>query len=121
MSKAFTKEDVDPPERSGRVRAASGLPPGAANYITPAGAARLRQKLQLLGGATQSDPGKIAELKLVLESITVVNPPDSPDSTVGLGARVTVRDASNQIKTYRILGLDELDSDPDAVSWLSPD
>jgi hypothetical protein len=34
MSRAFIKEDVDPPERSGRKRSASGLPPGATNYIT---------------------------------------------------------------------------------------
>ena len=33
---------------------------------------------------------------------------------------MTVRDAANQLKTYRILGLDELDFDPDAVSWISP-
>src|SRR4051794_10555261 len=32
MSRAFIREDVDPPERSGRLRSASGLPPGATNY-----------------------------------------------------------------------------------------
>src|SRR5205814_5816772 len=37
MSRAFVKEDVDPPERSGRKRSASGLPPGATNYITARG------------------------------------------------------------------------------------
>jgi hypothetical protein len=34
VSRAFIKEDVDLPERSGRKRSASGLPPGATNYIT---------------------------------------------------------------------------------------
>ena len=44
MSRAFVKEDVDLPERSGRKRSASGLPPGATNYITARGAKRLRDE-----------------------------------------------------------------------------
>ena len=48
MSRAFIKEDVDPPERSGRKRSASGLPPGATNYITARGAKRLRDEVQKL-------------------------------------------------------------------------
>ena len=46
MSRAFVKEDVDPPEQSGRKRSASGLPPGATNYITARGEKRLREELQ---------------------------------------------------------------------------
>ena len=46
MSRAFVKEDVDLPERSGRKRSASGLPPGATNYITARGAKHLRDELQ---------------------------------------------------------------------------
>jgi hypothetical protein len=46
MSRAFIKEDVDLPERSGRKRSASGLPPGTTNYITARGAKRLRDELQ---------------------------------------------------------------------------
>jgi hypothetical protein len=48
MSRAFIKEDVDLPERSGRKRSASGLPPGATNYITARGAKHLREELQKL-------------------------------------------------------------------------
>jgi hypothetical protein len=48
MSRAFIKEDVDPPERSGRKRSASGLPPGATNYITARGARRLGDELNQL-------------------------------------------------------------------------
>src|SRR5881398_655482 len=48
MSRAFIKEDVDPPERSGRKRSASGLPPGATNYITARGAKRLHDQLKEL-------------------------------------------------------------------------
>jgi transcription elongation factor GreB len=120
MSKAFTKEDVDPPERSGRVRSVSGLPPGAINYITPEGAARLRQQLASIGDAEGDQAERIAELERILASVTVVEPPEEPGQSVGFGAKVTVRDAVGQLKTYRILGVDELDSDPEAVSWISP-
>lgn len=119
MSKAFTKEDVDPPERSGRVRSASGLPPGAANYITPGGAVRLRQELASIRGTDGDHAERIAELERILASVTVVEPSEEPGPSVGFGARVTVRDATNQLKVYRILGVDELDLDPNAVSWIS--
>ena len=51
MSGAFVKEDADLPERSGRKRSASGLRPGATNYITARGAKRLRDELQKLRAA----------------------------------------------------------------------
>jgi len=51
MSRAFIKEDADLPERSGRKRSASGLPPRATNYITADGAKRLREELQNLRAA----------------------------------------------------------------------
>ena len=76
MSRAFIREDVDPPERSGRVRSASGLPPGAMNYITAHGARRLGAELNELRRAN-SDPARIAELgdKVKLEdghTVTIV-------------------------------------------------
>lgn len=120
MSKAFTKEDIDPPERSGRVRSASGLPPGAANYITPGGAARLRRELRQLRGADGGHAERIADLMRILGSVTVVEPPEDPGRDVGFGARVTLCDPGNREKTYRILGVDELELDPAAVSWVSP-
>jgi transcription elongation factor GreB len=119
MSKAFTKEDVDPPERSGRVRSASGLPPSATNYMTPGGAARLRQELERFRGGGADQKERVVELEQILASIVVVEPPNEPWESVGFGAKVTVRDAAGQLRTYRILGVDELDSDPDAVSWIS--
>ena len=54
MSRAFVKEDVDPPERSGRKRSASGLPPGATNYITARGAKRLREELKSFAQQTRA-------------------------------------------------------------------
>jgi transcription elongation factor GreB len=119
MSKAFTREDVDPPERSGRVRAASGLPPGAVNYITARGARRLRTELEKLRTAN-SGRERIAELERILASVTIVEPPESPSDSVTFGAVVTVQDTNDKIESYRIVGVDELDFEQGAVSWISP-
>ena len=75
MSRAFVKEDVDPPERSGRKRSASGLPPGATNYITARGAKQLRDELQKLSAA-KANSERVAELERVLASVHIVDPPD---------------------------------------------
>ena len=50
----------------------------------------------------------------------MVEPAKESGTSVGFGATVTVRDAGNQLKCYRILGVDELDFDPEAISWISP-
>jgi transcription elongation GreA/GreB family factor len=118
MSKAFTKEDVDPPERSGRVRSASGLPPGALNYMTRRGAKRLQAELEKLRRAKR-EPARIAELDAVLASVTVVDPPDPADNSVAFGAVVTVDDGKAR-HTYRIVGVDEIDFEAETVSWISP-
>jgi hypothetical protein len=62
MSRAFVKEDLDLPERSGRKRSASALPPGATNYITARGAKRLRDELQKLRAANANSE-RIIELE----------------------------------------------------------
>jgi transcription elongation GreA/GreB family factor len=119
MSRAFVKEDVDPPERSGRKRSASGLPPGATNYITARGAKRLREELQNLR-ASNAGSERIIELENILASIHVVDPPDTPSNSVTFGATVTVKDKKGATETFTIVGVDELDFERDAVSWISP-
>ncbi len=119
MSRAFIKEDVDPPERSGRKRSASGLPPGATNYITARGAKRLRDELQKLRAANAGSE-RVAELEQILASVNVVDPPDPASNSVGFGATVTVKDKKGLTETYTVVGVDELDLEPDAVSWISP-
>ena len=119
MSRAFVKEDVDPPERSGRKRSASGLPPGATNYITARGAKRLREELQNLR-ASNAGSERIIELEHILASIHVVDPPDPVSNSVAFGATVTVKDKKGTTETFTIVGVDELDFELDAVSWISP-
>ena len=119
MSRAFVKEDVDLPERSRRKRSASGLPPGATNYITACGAKHLRDELQKLRAANPSSE-RVGELEQILASVHVVAPPDPATNSVAFGATVTVKDKKGRTETYTIVGVDELDLEPDAVSWISP-
>ena len=119
MSRAFVKEDVDPPERSGRKRSASGLPPGATNYITARGAKRLREELQKLREAN-NDMERIVEVERILESIHIVDPPHAPSNNVTFGATVTVQDKTGVTETFTIVGVDELNFEQHAVSWISP-
>jgi transcription elongation GreA/GreB family factor len=119
VSRAFVKEDVEPPERSGRKRSISGLPPGATNYITAHGAKLLRDELEKLLGANVNNE-RIAELEQILASVHVVDPPDTPSNTVIFGATVTVEDKKGRTETYTVVGVDELDFEPEAVSWISP-
>jgi transcription elongation GreA/GreB family factor len=119
VSRAFVKEDVDPPERSRRKRSASGLPPGATNYITARGAKRLREELNKLRAANANSAG-ITELEHILASIHVVDPPDAPSDSVAFGATVTVNDKTGTTEMFTIVGVEELDFERDAVSWISP-
>lgn len=120
MSKAFTKEDVEPPERSGRVRGASGLPPGAVNYISPRGARRLRNELHSLSAGDEENAGRIEDLERILASVTVVEAPERFGDTVPFGATVHLRDADDRMEEYRIVGVDELRFELRGVSWISP-
>jgi len=119
MSRAFVKEDVDPPERSGRKRSASGLPPGATNYITAHGAKRFREELNKLRSANASSE-RIIELEQILASAHVVDPPSAPSNSVTFGATVTVTDKEDATETFTIVGVDELNFELDAISWISP-
>lgn len=109
---------MDLPERSGRKRSASGLPPGATNYTTARGAKRLCDELQKVRAA---NPGseRVAELEQILASIHVVDPTDAPANSVTFGATVTVQDKKGATETFTIVGVDEVDFEQDAVSWIS--
>jgi len=118
MSRAFIREDVDPPERSGRSRSASGLPPGATNYISARGAHRLQAELEEARSA--SNKTRVAELERVLDSATIVDPPVNPSKEVAFGSSVVIETPDGSSQTYTIAGVDELQFEPDAVSWISP-
>lgn len=119
MSRAFVKEDIDPPERRTRARAASGLPPGATNYITARGARELRGQVECLRTNAEANATRIAELEEILASATIVDP-SQDKQTIVFGAKVTVRDSQGDLHSYHVVGVDELQLHADAISWLSP-
>jgi transcription elongation factor GreB len=117
MSRAFVKEDVDIPERAGRRRSASGLPPGAMNYMTARGAGRFRA--EAAERRSRGDLDGAAQLETILASATIVEPSDAVADTVTFGATVSVKTDAGGLETYRIVGVDEVGHEPGAISWVS--
>ncbi|MEY2481512.1 MAG: transcription elongation factor GreB [Verrucomicrobiota bacterium] len=137
MSKAFTREDDSAPELPDLPPLTSALAPGAKNYITPAGAQKLRDELQRLIeisrpalAEAQDDPDskrqlarldqRIMQLEESLQSAEIVSAPSGPADVVRFGASVTVRESDGTETIYRIVGVDETDIDRNWVSWMSP-
>jgi transcription elongation factor GreB len=122
MSKAFTRESDDAPEPPPAARPLAI--PGGKNYLTPAGAERLRAELEQL---TKTEPSASSEsrqrllyLQQSLAIAVVVPAPAPPWDQVLFGATVTVRDNAGESSQYRIVGIDETDLDRNWVSWSSP-
>jgi len=79
----------------------------------------LRDELRKLCAANASS-NRVAELEQILASVHVVDPPDPASNSVTFGATVTVKDKKGRTETYTVVGVDELDLEPDAISWISP-
>ena len=67
-----------------------------------------------------TSPNRITELKQILGSVKIVEPPEDPSKSVSFGTTVTLRDPHDKTETHTIVGVDELDFEPDALSWISP-
>lgn len=148
MSKAFTKEsdgesDDSEPDVSASV-------PGGKNYITPAGAERLREELKQLRYIERPEVTKVVAwaagngdrsenadyqygkkrlreidrrmrfLAKRLEAAEVVDPLSINADHVLFGATVTIRYEDDTERTYTIVGVDELDIEKGRISWMSP-
>jgi transcription elongation factor GreB len=137
MSKAFTRESDDLPERPAPPRLQPSLPPGVKNYLTPDGARRFQEELHRLVEVErprlvtsppngdqrqqlQSLDQRIQLLQQNLQTAEVVPPPHEPWDRVRFGATVTVRDGKGEESSYRIVGAAEMNADRGWVSWLSP-
>ena len=137
MSKAFTRDENEGPDIPDVPPTASVLAPGAKNYITPAGAQKLRDELQRLVEITRpelaearDDPDakrqlarldqRIRQLEESLQSAEIVSTPSGPADVVRFGACVTVRESGGNETSYRIVGVDETDPEENWVSWMSP-
>jgi transcription elongation factor GreB len=137
MSKAFTRESDDLPERPSALRPVSALPPGAKNYLTADGAQRMREELDRLLQTERPQAGQTPDpeearrllagldqrgafLNETLRTAVVVPAPPPPHDKVLFGATVTVRQQDGAETCYRIVGVDETDIDRGWVSWCSP-
>ncbi len=122
----------------------------APNYITPAGAKRLKDELHHLlsearpevvrtvswaaSNGDRSENGdyiygkrrlreidrRIRFLQKRLESAQVIDPASQKGDRVLFGATVRVQDEDENERTYRIVGIDESDPARGRVSWISP-
>ena len=126
------------------------LPPGAKNYITPAGYARLKTELQRLldkdrpelvkviaWAASNGDRSENADyiygkrrlreidhrirfLTKRLEIAEVIDPARPGVEQVFFGATVTYCDSKGVERTVSIVGQDEVDPPRGHISWISP-
>jgi len=142
MSKAFTREDAG--DVAAPVpRRELDLPPGSPSYLTPAGARRLRDELDLLvrtarpdavraaaaapagdveaaRRALQTIDQRIAELTDHLAVAEIVEPSTQERDRVRFGATVTLARDDGPPVAYRIVGIPEADPAHHVVSWRSP-
>jgi transcription elongation factor GreB len=148
MSKAFTREGDDTSSEAEVDKDASV--PGGKNYMTPAGAERLRQELKKLryeerpevtkvvswaaGNGDRSENGdylygkkrlreidkRMRFLAKRLESAEVVDPLAIKVDYVQFGATVRLRFEDDSERTYSIVGVDEVDVARGRISWMSP-
>lgn len=149
MNKAFTKESDYDEAADAVVEPVDPLPPGVPNYVTPAGAARVRAELRRLldeeipgleaqaatgqesTGARDNEAKGKARRRLkeaqararLLESHVArfeVVAAASDGDHVRFGARVTVMNDDGDERTWLICGVDEAEPENGAVSWISP-
>ncbi len=149
MSKAFTKEDSDS-DADDDIPEDQQVPHGTKNYMTPAGAAVLREELHRLlhkdrpemvktvswaaSNGDRSENGdyiygkrklreidrRIRFLTKRLDAVEIVDPARQGGNTVLFGARVQVEDEEGRTREFQIVGIDEADARAGKVSWLSP-
>jgi transcription elongation factor GreB len=126
MSKAFTRENDELEVEATFPR--SSLPVGTPNYMTADGAERLRQCLASLAESRSHQEGEVlrrtnGRMHAISQKLTeadVVSISQEQGNEVRFGCYVTVRDGDGNDDEYRIVGVDEVDLDPDWISWRSP-
>jgi len=112
------------------------LPPGVINYVTPAGMEELLAEQQALMDEiknleiTSEKERRIAvnhitaRLNLLNNRISearIIDPEDQPKDEVRFGAAVTLKTSdTNEIQTFRIVGVDEADISGGKISFISP-
>lgn len=148
MSRAFVSDDTSDSRADEAPEIKIPIPPGSRNYVTPEGGIALANELRSLelqerprvqaeldraaaSGAEEDVLSSLRKTKAKLERrieylsrmaamTDVVPEPAGGYDTVRFGARVRVLEASDQVREYRIVGVDEADPERGLIGWTSP-
>jgi transcription elongation GreA/GreB family factor len=112
VSKAFTKEDDQPPEPPPGRR--STVPSDAPNYVTAAGVVALRAELEGL----PPEDARAHDLTEHLATAVIVEP--AVGETVSFGVTVVLEDGDGATARYTIVGVIEALPRSGRISWRSP-
>jgi transcription elongation factor GreB len=134
MSRGFVKEEDQ--EEAPIVPQRAYLPEGVTNFVTSYGMNQLLAERQMLFNekdnlnSTNENEKRIAlnyinsKLQLLNNRIgaaRIVNLNEQPQNEIRFGAMITLKiEASNNIQTFQIVGVDEADISKGKVSFISP-
>ena len=134
MSRGFVKEDDQ--EEVPMVPQRAYLPAGVTNFVTPFGMTQLLAERQMLvnerdnlNSADENEKrielnyinAKLQLLNNRIAEAKIVNLNEQPQNEIRFGATITLKtDASGNIQTFQIVGVDEADISKGKVSFISP-
>jgi transcription elongation factor GreB len=134
MSRGFVKEDDQ--EEVPIVPQRAYLPEGVTNFVTPFGMNQLMAEKQMLvneknnlNNANEDEKrielnyinAKIQLLNNRIVGAKIVNLNEQPQNEIRFGATITLKiEASKNIQTFQIVGVDEADISKGKVSFISP-
>jgi transcription elongation factor GreB len=134
MSRGFVKEDDQ--EEVPRVPQRAYLPEGVINFVTPFGMNQLLDEKQMLvneknnlNNANENEKrialnyinAKLQLLNNRIVEAKIVNLNEQPQNEIRFGAMITLKiEASTNIQTFQIVGVDEADISKGKVSFISP-
>ena len=134
MSRGFVKEDDQ--EEVPIVPQRAYLPEGVTNFVTPYGMNQLLAEKQMLvneknnlNSANENEKrialnyinAKLQLLNNRIVEAKIVNLNEQPQNEIRFGAMITLKiEASKNIQTFQIVGVDEADISKGKVSFISP-
>ena len=134
MSRGFVKEDDQ--EEVPIVPQRSYLPQGVINFVTPYGMNQLLAEKQMLvnerdnlNNASENEKrialnfinAKLQLLNNRIDEARIVNLNEQPQNEIRFGAMITLKtEATKNIQTFQIVGVDEADISKGKVSFISP-
>ena len=134
MSRGFVKEDDQ--EEIPIVPQRAYLPEGVTNFVTPFGMNQLLDEKQMLenvknnlNNANENEKrielnyinAKLQLLNNRIAEAKIVNLDEQQQNEIRFGATITIKtEASDNIQTFQIVGVDEADISKGKVSFISP-